>query len=243
MYRTTLLLSLTVLLLATILSACTVAAPAITDAPVMPLPVQDTPIPVASSPTTTTESQTAASPTPTSDLIVAAAPSLVVTEITFVCPQPVSLTLAQTEGPFYTTDTPEKTSFLEDGIPGVRLLLTGYVLSPDCEPIPGAWLDFWQTDGEGAYDNAGYRLRGHQYTDEMGRYMLETVYPGEYPGRTPHIHVKVMAPGGTMLTTQVYFPGESRNTTDGIFRSELLAEMEPAEDGWSARFDFYIPLP
>ena len=89
---------------------------------------------------------------------------------------------------------------------GERLIVTGYVLDQDCKPVAGALLDFWQADGEGVYDNEGYRLRGRQYTDAEGRYRLETVIPGEYPGRTEHIHVKAQAPGGRVLTTQLYFP-------------------------------------
>ena len=85
-----------------------------------------------------------------------------------------------------------------------------------------ALLDFWQADAGGVYDNAGYRLRGHQFTDARGRYRLETVVPGLYPGRTRHIHVKVQAPRKPMLTTQLYFPSEPRNASDSIFDASLL---------------------
>ena len=58
---------------------------------------------------------------------------------------------------------------------GTRLLITGSVVNTDCRPIAGAWLDFWQgADDAGRYDNDGYTLRGHQYTDEHGRFTLET---------------------------------------------------------------------
>jgi protocatechuate 3,4-dioxygenase beta subunit len=87
-----------------------------------------------------------------------------------------------------------------------------------------ALLDFWQADGDGEYDNNGFRLRGHQYSDDQGRFRVETVVPGLYSGRTRHIHVKVQAPDGPVLTTQLYFGGESRNTNDGIFRRELLLQ-------------------
>ena len=60
----------------------------------------------------------------------------------------------------------------------------------------------------GNYDNVGFRLRGHQFTDAEGRYPLQTIVPGLYPGRTRHIHVKVQAPNGPILTTQLYFPNE-----------------------------------
>lgn len=157
------------------------------------------------------------------------------------CTAPAALTPSQTEGPYYTPNTPERTSLVEDGMPGTRLVLEGYVLSADCQPIAGAWIDFWQADASGVYDNQGYTLRGHQYSDERGAYRLETVVPGEYPGRTPHIHVKVQAPGGPVLTTQVYFPGASGNQVDRIFNPAMLVQVESqGEQRIEARFDFVI---
>lgn len=131
------------------------------------------------------------------------------------------LTLAQTEGPYYTPNTPQRTSFLEPGITGMPLLVTGYVLSTNCTPIPEALVDFWHCDSAGVYDNIGYKLRGHQFTDSAGSYRLETILPGIYPGRTRHIHVKVQAPNQPVLTTQLYFPNEPGNATDRIYRPQL----------------------
>jgi protocatechuate 3,4-dioxygenase beta subunit len=236
-----LLLSLLVLAFLMVLAACSPTTAVATDPPLVPEP--ELPTPPANNPAATTELQAVSSPTPGTDQTEAAPIQPTAVEIELVCPENVSLTPAQTEGPYYTPNTPERSSLLEEGLPGTRLLLTGYVLSLDCEPIPGAWLDFWQADGEGVYDNFGYQLRGHQYTDEMGRFTLETVYPGEYPGRTPHIHVKVMAPGGGVLTTQIYFAGEASNARDFIFRPELVTELEPADDGWQASFNFFISVP
>ena len=76
------------------------------------------------------------------------------------------------------------------------------------------------------YDNNGYRLRGHQFTDADGRYAFETIVPGLYPGRTRHFHVKFQAANNPVLTTQLYFPGEPDNERDGIFRPELLLTIE-----------------
>jgi hypothetical protein len=135
-----------------------------------------------------------------------------------------------TEGPYYTPNTPERNSLIEPGVPGTKIIVTGYVLTPDCKPIANAWLDFWQADGEGVYDNEGFILRGHQFTDANGRYILETVIPGEYPGRTPHIHVKIRTGNGPVLTTQLYFPGIEANNQDGIFSSDMLVgTLEPGE--------------
>jgi len=140
------------------------------------------------------------------------------------CPDPAIQTPALTEGPYYTPGSPEKTS-LADDLPGIRLLLTGYVLDTNCNPVPDAWIDFWQADSQGQYDNQGFNLRGHQYTEDNGSYHLETVVPGLYPGRTEHIHVKVQAPGGPVLTTQLFFPDVSQNESDRIYHSNLLIKI------------------
>src|SRR5229473_4030413 len=151
-------------------------------------------------------------------------------------------TPSQTEGPFYKPNSPERTSLRESGLSGTPLTVTGYVLSSTCQPIAHALLDFWQADSNGNYDNTGFRLRGHQYTDKQGRYSLDTFVPGEYPGRTRHIHVKVQAPGQPVLTTQLYFPGEARNSSDGIFSPELLMQVQNTANGQLATFNFIIAL-
>ena len=125
------------------------------------------------------------------------------------CTSPAALTPAQTEGPYYTPNTPERASLIESGMGGTKLIITGYVLTTDCQPIANAWLDFWQADSNGDYDNAGYRLRGHQFTDSQGRYYLETILPGLYSSRPiEHIHVKVRPEDGAEVTSQLYFPDQ-----------------------------------
>jgi protocatechuate 3,4-dioxygenase beta subunit len=145
----------------------------------------------------------------------------------------------QTEGPYFSPGSPERASLLEAGLPGERLVVSGTVLATDCRPVRRALLDFWQADAAGEYDNQGFRLRGHQFTDGRGRWRLETVLPGVYPGRTRHIHVKVQAPNRPVLTTQLYFPGESQNSSDGIFQQELL--LEDFRDGQGA-FTFVLDV-
>lgn len=148
----------------------------------------------------------------------------------------------QTEGPFYTPDTPERTSLIEPGMTGTKLTLTGYVLTTNCQPVAGALLDFWHCDDAGLYDNQGYKLRGHQFADEQGQYTLETIRPGLYPGRTRHIHVKVQAPNQPVLTTQLYFPGEPGNASDGIFHPALLMDERDTPDGKTAAFNFVLEI-
>jgi hypothetical protein len=149
----------------------------------------------------------------------------------------VDETLAQAEGPYFTPNSPERRSLLEDGLPGTPLTVTGYVYSSSCAPVERALIEFWQCDDAGVYDNEGYRLRGHQFTDEDGRYELTTILPGIYPGRTRHIHVKVQAPGAPELTTQLYFPEEPENDRDGIFDPSLVIDM--VDDGEDDKLGFF----
>lgn len=146
----------------------------------------------------------------------------------------------QTEGPYYTPNTPRRSNLVTAGVGGTALLLTGDVVDTQCRPVRGALLDFWQADAAGRYDNQGYRLRGHQFADGRGRFALRTIVPGLYPGRTRHIHVKVQRPHGRILTTQLYFPGEPRNRTDGIFDASLVMDVRAAGAGRRARFRFVL---
>ena len=134
----------------------------------------------------------------------------------------------QTEGPYYTPNSPRRQSLVEESIGGIRLILSGEVRALDCTLLPGTLLDVWQADADGVYDNRGFKLRGHQFTGVDGRYRLETIVPGLYPGRTRHIHVKVQAPNGPVLTTQLYFPDEPLNRSDRLFSPILVVSVGPA---------------
>ncbi len=154
-------------------------------------------------------------------------------------------TPAQTEGPFYTPNTPKRTNLREPNMSGTPLLLEGYVRTTDCRAVSGAVLDVWSCDDNGVYDNDGYRLRGHQYTDADGRFRLETIRPAHYKGvgflRTSHLHIKLQGPHTRLLTTQLYFPDDPHNANDGIFNSALLMQTERRVDGAiEARFDFVL---
>ncbi len=109
-----------------------------------------------------------------------------------------------------------------------------------CQPLAQAKIEFWQANDAGEYDNTGYTLRGHQFTDAQGRYAVKTVMPGLYPGRTRHIHVKVQAPNSSVLTSQLYFPGEPGNSSDGIYRDELLLAIKDAAAGKNGTFTFVL---
>ncbi len=155
------------------------------------------------------------------------------------CADHPDATPGQTEGPYFKPRSPRRTSLLEPGIGGTKIRLTGAVLSTDCKPVSQALVDFWHADSQGSYDNAGYNLRGHQFTDDHGRYRLDTIVPGLYPGRTRHFHVKVQAPHRPVLTTQLYFPGEPANLKDSIFHRDLVIRLQ---DAGAAAFDFVLDL-
>ena len=162
--------------------------------------------------------------------------------LTPACGEKPERTPSQTPGPFYSPDSPRRGSLVEPGSRAERLALTGLVLSPQCTPMANALLDFWHCDETGEYDNKGFRYRGHVLADAQGRYRLETIVPGEYPGRTRHIHVKVRPAGGRVLTTQLYFPGEPGNRADGIYRRELEMQVGRMRGQREARFDFVVPV-
>ena len=144
-------------------------------------------------------------------------------------------TPGDSEGPFYKAGAPVRASLVEAGSNAETMVLTGSVRSADCKPLANVSLDFWHADDRGDYDNAGYRYRGIVTTDAQGRYRLETILPPPYSGRPRHIHVKAQRLGGRVLTTQLYFPGESRDAPRA-----LVVKMERRADGRTATFDFVL---
>lgn len=127
-------------------------------------------------------------------------------------------------------------------MPGVPIMIFGRVFDQDCNPMPGAQLDFWLADVTGEYDNTGFRLRGHVFTDKDGNYTLESIEPTAYTGRPPHIHVKVFsAEGEQLLTTQMYFAG-SEGSGDVSLAPDLLATYLDSDEAGRQRilFNFVV---
>jgi protocatechuate 3,4-dioxygenase, beta subunit len=133
-------------------------------------------------------------------------------------------TPAQTEGPFYPRSLPaDRDSDLtqiagrEAPAQGVRLYFTGRVLARDGTPQSGAGVELWQCDVYGRYHHAGdegsprddgFQGYGVATTDAEGRFAFKTIRPVAYSGRMPHLHLKVRAASGVVLTTQVYIEGD-----------------------------------
>jgi len=144
--------------------------------------------------------------------------------------------------PAFAPDAPRRTSLVEPGAAGSRVVISGHVIGLKCGRIKGARVDFWHPDATGAYASSGKRFRGYQLTDAEGRYRLETIRPGTAMGRAPHVSVRVEPPGKPALTTVIFFPGDPANASDTSF-VPALAMREVA--GGAARtyaFDFILDL-
>ena len=172
------------------------------------------------------------------------------------------LTAEAVEGPYWVSGMSESVGgdINAAHLDGAVLEISGHVYDGlgDAKPVANAEVEVWQADAAGAYHPNGdgpatrYKpteiaLRGFVRTDDQGLYRLTTIIPGEYPGRTRHIHFKIRAPGKRELTTQLIIPAQSGDRlnfrTDGI-ASGLPVCQQIAIDRRSApakaRFDFRI---
>lgn len=144
----------------------------------------------------------------------------------------------QTEGPFYPNKLPLDTDndliIINNTItPAVGQIthLTGKVMDIKGHPIRGAIVEIWQCDNNGVYlhtrdsdqkkdkQDKHFQGFGRFLTGSSGEYYFRTIKPVPYPGRTPHIHVKIKRGGKELLTTQCYIKGHPGNMKDGIYNS------------------------
>lgn len=146
------------------------------------------------------------------------------------------------EGPFFKPKSPKRTSLIDPGMKGEKVVVSGRILDTKGKPVPEALIDVWHADAEGNYDNDGYRCRGHLFAGKDGTYKFEAVYPGLYPGRTRHYHIRVQAANKPILTTQLFFPDEPRNNNDGIFKKVLNMKVKQEKDRKLATFDFVLNM-
>jgi protocatechuate 3,4-dioxygenase beta subunit len=139
------------------------------------------------------------------------------------------LTPAVTQGPYFEefSDAALQRSDLTSGttrssvVNGVPLSVTFNVYQvkgSSVTPLSGARVDVWHADALGVYSDESSEgtsgqtwLRGYQFTDKNGQVTFDTILPGWYPGRTPHIHfmVRTVASNGSvlsdLLTSQLFF--------------------------------------
>ena len=146
-------------------------------------------------------------------------------------------TPAASEGPFYPTrdmrydDIDNDLVKISDQVKqagGEVVKLSGRVLDQQGKPLQSARVEIWQCDVNGRYlhradydpasSDRAFQGFGHDITDEDGNYSFRTIKPVPYSGRTPHIHLKVLADGRDILTTQLYLPDHPHNDRDWLYR-------------------------
>ena len=176
-------------------------------------------------------------------------------------------TPAQTAGPFYPTTFPAdidgdlvRLRGSEARAEGTVTHVAGRVLGLDGKPLPDVAVEIWQCDNRGRYLHPGdrggprdvaFQGYGRVRTEADGTYRFRTIRPVAYPGRTPHIHFTVQAPGRSPLVTQMYVAGEALNARDGLYaslseagRRAVTVRLSPAngiEDGaFSGSFDIVL---
>lgn len=191
----------------------------------------------------------------------------------------------QTEGPYFVDERLNRSDIRSDPAndqvkPGTPLNLAVVISrmhAGDCQPIEGAQVDLWHCDALGVYSDVkdphfntlGQKfLRGYQLTDARGEAKFLTIYPGWYPGRTVHIHIKVRtaprATRGYVFTSQMYFPDRltdkvhgqlpyaakdqrrMRNEDDRIFQrggDQLMLNPTPTTAGYTATFAMGLQIP
>jgi protocatechuate 3,4-dioxygenase beta subunit len=147
-------------------------------------------------------------------------------------------------GPFYRPGSPFRTKLIDNP----TLFLTG-VIKDTKGNLLDAYVDFWQADSNGKYDEDGSNFRGIQRT-ESGAYHLETVKPGFYDISEPtdpqphdfrcsHIHAKIWINGIDILTTQLYFVDSKYDDTDHWFNKDRCIKFTDSQHGI---FDFVVKL-
>ncbi len=149
----------------------------------------------------------------------------------------LTLTAPQEEGPFYPDHLPLDTDndllLINDAATpalGDVTYLSGRVLDGRGAPVRNALVEIWQADASGIYRHTGdnkedrqkrrdanFQSFGRFLTSSSGEYLFRTIKPVKYPGRTPHIHVKVKRGGKEILCTQCYIQGEPENEKDSIY--------------------------
>jgi protocatechuate 3,4-dioxygenase beta subunit len=177
----------------------------------------------------------------------------------------------QSTGPFYPRDLPldrdNDLARVEGAAAPAQGRLThvfGRVLDREGRPLAGARVEIWQCNAFGRYHHPrdtrdapldpGFQGYGEAVSAADGGYRFRTIRPVPYPGRTPHIHFAVKAPGSTRLVTQMYVAGEPGNARDGLYnsirdpaaRAAVTVALAPAPeiepDAIAGRFDLVLGL-
>jgi protocatechuate 3,4-dioxygenase, beta subunit len=167
----------------------------------------------------------------------------------------------QTKGPFYPVPEISQQEFFDVDLTrkdkdspiasGKVIAIAGVVMSEDEQLLKDSVVEVWQACETGRYNHSAdkndrpmdpnFQYWGRMTCDEQGAFRFKTILPGKYPGRTPHIHFRVIAKDRPKLVTQLYFADhEEQNRKDNIYMSLNVAqrdnvttafEMKPIDPG------------
>ncbi len=129
--------------------------------------------------------------------------------------------------------------------------------------IDGADVEIWQCDALAAYRHPripappgsfdeGFQGFGATRSGAKGITRLRTIKPVPYPGRTPHIHVKLRHASFGELSSQLFVAGDPGNARDFLWRAvapqhraglEMQLQPAAADSGlrWTARHTLVVP--
>ena len=174
-------------------------------------------------------------------------------------------------GPFHMTRSPERALGANIDLVGESqpCVVIGRVVGTDGTPLPGATLDVWQANDQGAYDvqepdkQPDGNGRGLFTTDAEGRFWFRTIVPSYYPiptdgpvgellaatrrhpYRPAHIHFIVAADGYRTLTTHIFVDDSEYIDSDAVFavKKSLITEfVEVDEPEQAARYQVSNPF-
>lgn len=129
--------------------------------------------------------------------------------------------------------------------------------------VDNALIEIWQCDvqaqyrhpsvelGDGAYD-PGFQGYGAASSGADGAVLMRTIRPVPYPGRTPHIHVKIRHASLGEVTSQLFVAGDAGNSRDSLWRAlpeaqrssqDLRLQASSGANGlrWTAEHVLVIP--
>jgi protocatechuate 3,4-dioxygenase beta subunit len=146
---------------------------------------------------------------------------------------------------------------------GEHLGLEARVIDVNGRAIDGAAVEIWQCDAVGHYRHPStepttdpvdeaFQGFGSTQSNAQGQLRFRTIKPVPYPGRTPHIHVKLRHATFGEVTSQLFVAGETGNARDGLWRrlstddrASLEMKLEPAASDsglrWLVRHDLVVP--
>ena len=146
---------------------------------------------------------------------------------------------------------------------GEHLGLELRVVDTDGHAIDAAVVEIWQCDASAAYRHpavrlpperfdAGFQGFGASRSGVDGRLRFRTIRPVPYPGRTPHIHVKLRHPSFGELSSQLFVAGDAGNERDFLWRAlpeadraALAMQLQPAAAGsglrWMVQHALVVP--